>query len=292
MDATPACVPEWRCVPVMSGHTAVRILAAAEGEVPVSLDLGRSRTVVRVQGNAIILPDGRQAAGTELRSEVSSPEDCVEFSGGGCRKIYIFSEVTNSYYKLFQPFEDRPPTIVINSATMHAIVGKDPWQDEQEKVGVVPAGGGECLDTCCGLGYSAQLLADAGYTRVTTCEVDSNVLAVAAVNPWSEGLFVNARIAIALADVRDVVRGSADGRFACVFHDPPTVYQAGDLYAESLYREFARVLRRGGVMYHYVGTPGARSGRDYARGVIRRMQAAGFTRVRRVPAGVIGICGR
>jgi predicted methyltransferase len=292
MHAHPTGIPDWRSVPIVSGHTAARMLSAPSGELSVSLDLGRSQTAVTVDADGFVLPDGRTVSRGQLAAEVSAPEDCIELAEDDCRKVYIFSDETSSYYKLFQPFEDRPPTIVINSATMHAIVGKDPWQDEAEKVGTVPARAGECLDTCCGLGYSAQLLAEAGFTRVTTCEVDANVLSVAAVNPWSEGLFGDPRIGIVPSDVRDFITGSEDGRFACVFHDPPTVYQAGELYSEALYREFARILRPGGVMYHYVGTPGAKAGRDYARGVIRRMQSAGFGRVRRVPGGVLGVRAR
>lgn len=281
-------VPEWRSVPMLSGHTTERIFAAPEGRLTVSLDLGRTQTYVTIEEDALVLPEGTRVSKADLSGELSSPEDCIELGDSGCRKVYLFSDQTSSYYKLFQPFEDRPPTIVINSATMHAIVGKDPWQDETEKVQAVRRRSGECLDTCCGLGYSAQLLAEAGFSRVITCEVDGNVLEVASVNPWSEGLFRGPRIEIVPSDVRDFVRGCDDGRFACVFHDPPTVHQAGDLYAEALYREFARVLRPRGVMYHYVGAPGAKAGRDYARGVIRRMQAAGFGPVRRVPGGVLG----
>jgi predicted methyltransferase len=292
MNAGPPCIPEWRWVPVISGHTVARVLAAGDGEFLLSLDLGRTQTSVVVDGDTIVLRGGRAVPKADLAGAVSSDEDCVLVGEGGCRKIYIFCDETSSYYKLFQPFEDRPPTIVINSATMHAIVGKDPWQDETEKVSEVPARAGECLDTCCGLGYSAQLLSQAGFHRVTTCEVDPNVLEVAAANPWSEGLFGDPRIEIVPADVRGFVGGCDEGRFSCVFHDPPTVHHAGDLYAESLYRDFARVLRPGGVMYHYVGTPGARAGRDYARGVIRRMRAAGFGRLGRVAGGVLGIRGR
>jgi hypothetical protein len=225
----------------------------------------------------------------ELAAAFSEPEDCVEVRNGECRKVYLYDDAERKYYKLYQPCEGRAPTIIINNATMHAIIGKDPWQDEADKVAVLPRRGGECLDTCCGLGYSAQLLAEAGFTRVTTCEVDLNVLTIASVNPWSEGLFSSPHISIAHTDVRDLVRLCDAGRYACIFHDPPTVLHAGELYAEELYREFARVLHPHGALYHYVGAPGARVGRDYARGVIRRLQDAGFTEVHRVTRGVLAL---
>ena len=285
-------IPSWRRVPIISGRTARRILDAETGALEVSLDLGRTRSRVEIGGGALILPDGTRLPRTRLAEVRPAPEDCIELTDGDARTVYLFDATRRTHYKLFQPLEERPPTIVINSATMHAIVGTEPWQDEVDKVGELPARRGECLDTCCGLGYSAQLLAARKAGRVVTCEVDPNVLAVAALNPWSEGLFGEPGIRIVLADVRDYVRDCSAGRFTSVFHDPPTVYQAGDLYAEALYAGFARVLRPGGALYHYVGAPGRRSGRDYARGVIRRLQSVGFTRVRRVTGGVLATAPR
>jgi predicted methyltransferase len=284
-------VPAWQRVPIVSGRTAGRMLRAEEGTLEASLDLGRSRALLRVEAGAFLLPDGARVARAELADALSDPEDCVCLGGGACRKVYIFSESERKYYKLFQPFEDRAPTIVINGATMHAIVGKDPWTDAAGKVACVPERPGQVLDTCCGLGYSAQLLA-ACCERVVTCEVDANVLEVAAVNPWSEGLFTAPNIEVRHADLRDVLDACGPGRFGCVFHDPPTVYQAGELYAGSLYRRFCAALWRGGVLYHYVGEPGGRHGQDYAAGVMRRLRNAGFSRVRRVTGGVLAFKGR
>lgn len=285
-------IPAFRRLPIISGWTARRVLDAGDGALAVSLDLGRSRCEVAVRSGALALPDGQTVPCEALADAFSDPADCLTIEGGKCRKVYHFSPSLRRYYKLYQPFEDRAPTIVINGATMHAIVGKDPWQDEAEKVEALPRAAGRCLDTCAGLGYSAQLLADAGYEAVTTCEADPNVLSVAAVNPWSEGLFVRPQLTIVNEDVREVLARTPDGGFTCVFHDPPTVFQAGEMYSAELYAEFARVLSVRGVLYHYVGEPGRRSGRDYARGVMRRLQAVGFSRVRRAPGGVIAQRGR
>jgi hypothetical protein len=284
-----ANLPSWQRIPVLSGGTAQRLVEAESGTLTVSLDLGRTEATVSVEEGSFILPNGRRVRKADLLGAFSEPQDCIEIRDGTCRKVYLYSESARKYYKLYQPFEGRAPTIIINSVTMHAIVGKDPWQDEADKVAVLPRRRGECLDTCCGLGYSAQMLADAGFSRVTTCEADLNVLRIAAANPWSEGLFARANITILNVDVRDFAADCPDGRFSCIFHDPPTVLQAGELYSAELYRAFARILTGRGVIYHYVGSPGARIGRDYARGVIRRLQAAGFADVRRVTAGVLAV---
>jgi len=286
MSRAPA-LPSWRRVPVLSGRAARRILTAPPGSLQVSLDLGRSQCIVSIGPSSAVLPDGQQVPKDALADAFSDPSDCIAVERGKCNKVYIYSESERKYYKLYQPFEGRPPTVIINNATMHAIVHKDPWQDEADKVAALPRRGGECLDTCSGLGYSAQILFQGGFARVVTCEVDANVLEVATVNPWSQGLFENPRITIVRADVRELVSSCPAERFTCVFHDPPTVFQAGELYSEDLYGQFARVLKSGGALYHYVGAPGARVGRDHVRGVIRRLQAAGFGRVRRVAGGVL-----
>ena len=206
---------------------------------------------------------------------------------GHPRKVYIYSERTGKYYKLFQAQEDHAPTIVIAGATMHAIVDMDPWEDAEEKVSALRGRGGECLDTCFGLGYSAQLLPGRGFERVLTCEVDPNVLRIARINPWSGPAFQREDVEIVRRDVREFLADCEPERFAAVFHDPPTIHQAGELYSGDLYREFARVLGPRGWLYHYVGEPGAKSGRDYTRGVMRRLQDAGFTRTQRRARGVL-----
>jgi predicted methyltransferase len=280
-------VPRWQKVAVISGRVAERLLQSEAGAVEVSLDLGRYGHTVLREPEEVALPDGTRVSLQVLAGAVSSPEDCIEIRPGECRRVYTYDESRRTYYKLYQPREGVAPTIVINGATMHPIVGTDPWQGTLETVRVLPPRSGECFDTCCGLGYSAQMLIRAGFSRVVTCEVDPNVLAIAARNPWSEDLFADERIEIVPTDLRQFARVCGDARFDCVFHDPPTIQQAGELYGEDLYRQLARVLKPSGILYHYVGAPGARRGQDYVRGVIRRLRSAGFARPKRVTGGVL-----
>ena len=280
-------IPEWQEVPIISGRTARRLIAAEPGELTVSLDLGRNRCAIRVEDDGVILPNGRSFGREDLVDAFSDPEDCIELAEDGPRKVYRYDGVLRKYYKLYQPFEDRPPTIIINGATMHSIVGPEPWEGVEQMVEQVPARGGRCFDTCCGLGYSAQLLLDGRFDSVVTCELDHNVLEVAAINPWSRGLFRLPAVEIIRTDLRDYAKECEDAEFDCVFHDPPTIQMAGELYSEDLYREFRRILVPRGVLYHYVGRPGRRRGRDYAHGVMQRLQNAGFVEPRRVKEGVL-----
>ncbi len=54
---------------------------------------------------------------------------------------------------------------------------------------------------------------------------------------------------------------------------------AGDLYGGAFYRQAWRVLAANGRMFHYLGDPGSESGGRVAKGVVQRLQAAGFRRI-------------
>jgi hypothetical protein len=63
---------------------------------------------------------------------------------------------------------------------------------------------------------------------------------------------------------------------------------AGELYSRACYEELYRVLKRKGRLFHYIGDLESRSGRNVARGVVRRLREAGFSRVVRKP-GAFGL---
>ncbi|MCX7055401.1 MAG: SAM-dependent methyltransferase, partial [Proteobacteria bacterium] len=74
------------------------------------------------------------------------------------------------------------------------------------------------------------------------------------------------------------IRGLADVSFDAILHDPPRFGLAGELYSQDFYDELARVLRPGGRLFHYTGTPNRlTSGRDVPHEVERRLRLAGFT---------------
>ena len=62
-----------------------------------------------------------------------------------------------------------------------------------------------------------------------------------------------------------------------MLHDPPRFGIAGELYSQVFYDHFARVLRRGGRLFHYTGAPNRlTSGRDVPREVARRLEKLGL----------------
>jgi predicted methyltransferase len=55
------------------------------------------------------------------------------------------------------------------------------------------------------------------------------------------------------------------------------------LYSAEFYRQLGRILKAKGKLFHYIGDPNSKSGRSVARGVIRRLQDAGFRYIKPRP---------
>ncbi|MBI2444852.1 methyltransferase domain-containing protein [Candidatus Micrarchaeota archaeon] len=170
-------------------------------------------------------------------------------------------------------------TLEIDGVRMHQTVRKTPLQDAADKVAALrPDEAMAVLDICTGLGYSALSAARRG-CWVTTIEKDPHVLALAMQNPDSEGLFDHRRIKIVNEDAYAFVPTLADASFDLILHDPPRFSMAGELYSGAFYSQLFRVLKAGGRLFHYTGTPGSARGKNLPRGVKDRLLAAGFQHV-------------
>ncbi len=165
---------------------------------------------------------------------------------------------------------------------MHRIKDIDPHEDTLRKIAAIAPVVGRVLDTATGLGYTAIEAAKTAQ-QVVTIELDPGAQEMARLNPWSQALFDNPRIQQVMGDAFEVVQDFEDRSFARVIHDPPTLSLAGDLYAGEFYRQLFRILERGGRLFHYVGDPNSKASGSVTRGVLRRLQEAGFARVARRP---------
>jgi predicted methyltransferase len=212
---------------------------------------------------------------------------CFLVQDNAAEKIQFFSEELNRFYSLMPT--QRAPTMLLSGIPMHRIKGIDPHEDTLCKMHTIAPITGPVLDTATGLGYTAIEAAKTA-EQVVTIELDPTVLEVARRNPWSQALFDNSRIHQRIGDSAEEVRSFVEGTFSRIFHDPPTFRLAGELYSEAFYRELFRVLKRGGLLFHYIGDLNSTSGRVVAKGAVRRLQAAGFTRVERRPEafGLVG----
>ncbi len=180
--------------------------------------------------------------------------------------------------------------MLVSGIPMHRVKDTDPHQDTLEKIRSIRPIVGEVLDTATGLGYTAIEAARTA-EHVLTIELDLAALEVAKMNPWSQELFGNPKITQEIGDSFEVVEGLPPSSFTRVIHDPPAFSLAGDLYSGEFYSELHRVMRNKSRLYHYVGDPESKSGRNVTAGVIRRLEEAGFRQVRRVPRafGVVAI---
>ena len=99
-------------------------------------------------------------------------------------------------------------------------------------------------------------------------------------NPWSpdpESAASGGRLTLTHADVSQAIAQLADTSVDALLHDPPRFGIAGELYSQAFYAQLARVLRKGGRLFHYTGSPNKlTSGRDVPREVAKRLEQAGF----------------
>lgn len=172
-------------------------------------------------------------------------------------------------------------TLELDGVRMHQSARKTPFEDAVDKARLVGCGRGSVvLDVCTGLGYSAIACVDAGASKVVTVERDLLVLGKAFDNPASKRLFDNPLIDVVRQDALEVLPTLDGSAFDCVLHDPPRFSLAGGLYSAAFYRELFCVLKPGGRLFHYVGSPGLKRGRNIAKGVKQRLQEAGFAGVK------------
>ncbi len=172
------------------------------------------------------------------------------------------------------------PTFEIDGIKMLPTAKTSPVDDARRKVALVQPAGKTVLDTCGGLGYFAACCLEAGAARIISFEKNADVLWLRTLNPWSpdpDAPASGGRLQLAHADVSVAITQVPDASVDALLHDPPRFGIAGELYSQAFYDQLARVLRRGGTLFHYTGSPNKlTSGRDVPREVARRLEKAGF----------------
>jgi uncharacterized protein len=249
-------------------------------QVEVSLDLNRSMSQVSLREDGVELPDGQVLPWSEVEEIDRTENVCFLIEGGKAHRIQFYSDALNRFYSLLPT--ERAPTMLLSGIPMHRIKNVDPHEDTLRKMKTVAPVTGSVLDICTGLGYTATEAARTA-TDVTTIELDPTVLEVCRRNPWSQALFDNPKIRQMVGDASELIETLPEAAYSRIFHDPPTFSIAGELYSGAFYRELYRVLKRGGRLFHYIGDLDSTSGRVVAKGVVKRLQEAGFSRVERRP---------
>ena len=270
--------------PIVLSYVQIEPLLSARSKglpsVEVSPDLGISTVTATLGADGVIFPGGTQLSWHDIEKIKKAQSNCFLVEDGNIRSIQVFSEYTNRMCSLFPT--RRTPSMLIAGFTMHRIVDIDPMEDTLKKVATIVPLTGRVLDTATGLGYTAIEAARTA-DQVVTIELDPGAQEIARLNPWSRALFDNPRIEQIMGDAYDVVPTFADESFARVLHDPPVFSLAGELYSGVFYRQLYRVLKRGGRLFHYIGDLNSKSSGTVTRGVLKRLQEAGFTRIVRRP---------
>ncbi|MGC9135586.1 RsmD family RNA methyltransferase [Caldivirga sp.] len=194
-------------------------------------------------------------------------------NGESLTRLYI--ESGGHSYKLCSSNRGWAPTLVIDGIVMHTVMN-DPLKYSYVKISGVRIRG-VVLDCCTGLGYTTLVALRKGARRVVTVEADDNVIELASYNPWSIHL-ADPRVDLMLGDIYEVSGWIRDSAFDVIIHDPPRpTKRFTALYSEELYRIYSRLLRKGGLLYHYVPMTGVKyRGRNVRRGVIERLRSVGF----------------
>ncbi|ABW01787.1 RsmD family RNA methyltransferase [Caldivirga maquilingensis] len=198
------------------------------------------------------------------------------FTRSGESLIRLYIESNGHSYKLCSSNKGWAPTLVIDGIVMHTMMS-DPLSYSYVKLRGVRVRG-IVLDCCTGLGYTTLVALRKGARRVVTVEADDNVIELARYNPWSSHL-MDPRVDLVLGDIYEAAEWIRDSVFDLIIHDPPRpTKRFTTLYSEELYRIYSRLLKRGGLLYHYVPMTGIKyRGRSVKRGVIERLRRAGFT---------------
>ena len=260
--------------PLLTRPAADALLTARDagtGEWTGSLDLGRSTGVALLHADAWQWKGQRYPYPHKLKDRTIYYWDGDEFAP--------VSRFSGSLIKLV-PTEWGAPTFEIDGIKMLPTAKESPVEDARRKVALVEPRGKVLLDTCGGLGYFAACCLEAGVARIQSFEKNPDVLWLRELNPWSpdpDDLASGGRLELTHADIVQAIAQVADASVDAILHDPPRFGIAGELYSQAFYDQLARVLRRGGRLFHYTGSPNKlTSDRDVPREVAKRLEKADF----------------
>lgn len=260
--------------------------ARKQGKVSVisSLDLGITHISLELDEEGVVLPDGRKLDWQNLQKIYKHKNRCYLVVGDRVEPVVVYSKSTGWVRTLYPTH--KAPTTLVSGILMHRIKDIDPSEDSLRKVNALipptPSKEAIVLDTATGLGYTA-IEAGKRALKVITVELDPAALEIAKLNPYSKDLFDNPKITQVVGDISREVKKFHAGEFTHIIHDPPTQKLAGELYSADLYRQFRRILKQGGKLFHYIGDPKSGHGATITPGVVKRLQEAGFNKIERRP---------
>ncbi len=255
--------------PLLTLKVHEQLLAASRAKaesLECSLDLDRTTT-------AVTLDELGWAWQGQHYPHLTKCKDRTVYywSGAGFEPV---SRFTSSLIKLV-PTVWGAPTFEIDGIKMLPTEKVSPYDDAEIKVRLIEPRGKSVLDTCGGLGYFAAWCVRLGAARIVSFEKNPDVVWLRTLNPWSPP--PGGALTLNEGDVAERIVELPDACFDALLHDPPRFGIAGELYSQAFYDQLARVLKRGGRMFHYTGTPNKlTTGRDVPNEVATRLKRSGF----------------
>lgn len=266
--------------PILTRDSAAALYGAFERGDALwrgSLDLGRSTDAVSLSASGFTW-QGRVWPWPEALKD----RTLYWFDGAQYQSAQRFG---GSLIKLV-PTDWGPPTFEIDGIKMLPTAQVSPWDDAAAKVALIAPRGKRVLDCCGGLGYFAANALTSGAAHVQSFEKNPDVLWLRTLNPWSPDVndpALAGRFTLTEGDVSQRIIDLPAASFDAALHDPPRFGIAGELYSQAFYDQLARVLKPRAPLFHYTGTPNAKtSGRDVPGEVIKRLQKAGFKAERKL----------
>ncbi|HEY0686750.1 MAG TPA: MnmC family methyltransferase [Steroidobacter sp.] len=244
----------------------LRGLRKGVAEVVCSLDLDRTTTTVTVD------EIGWTSAGQRYPYLEKCKERTIYYWNGS--EFAVVSHYSASLIKLV-PTEWGAPTFEIDGIKMLPSEKVSPYEDAKAKVALIEPRGKIVLDTCGGLGYFAAWCLEGGAARILSFEKNPDVVWLRSLNPWSPQ--PGSVLTLTQGDVTEQISSIPDASVDAILHDPPRFGIAGELYSQAFYDQLARVMKRGGRMFHYTGSPNKlTTGRDVPTEVASRLKHSGF----------------
>lgn len=268
---------------VLSHFQVLPILKArqdGQSSAVSSTDLGLTTAEVKLYPDRVSFANGDSLTWNSIKEINANQTTCFLVKNNALQAIHGFSELSGLYYSLMPT--GSAPTMLISGLPMHRIKGTNPFLDTLSKIKAIAPVRGHVLDTATGLGYTAIEAAKTA-VHVVTIEIDPVAQEIARLNPWSQALFDNPKITQIIGDSFEEAERFEPESFSCIIHDPPTLSLAGELYSGAFYKQAFRLLKHNGRMFHYIGDPDSKIGARVTKGVVRRLQDSGFTRITHRP---------
>ena len=262
----------------LNAQQALDAIDKGRSSVKISVDLNLSQRKFPLSEQSLILDEDNRLSISELKKMVKKTQR-IYLCGDG--EIMPLEDRTAGYYKLVPT--SGAPLLEISGVKMHISKGTDPFVSASAMAEQAVSQGDNVLDCCSGLGYAAIAAHRLGAREVLSIELSPQVMGLRAQNPWSNDL-TKEGIVQRQGNSFELIKTMSTATFDSLIHDPPRFSLAGELYSEVFYREIHRVLRRDGRLFHYTGNPHViKKGSSFVDGVIRRLKAAGFRRIEKVP---------